>query len=78
MLGSATTQGQLGDGSVDSRLAPMTVPGLTGFAQVAAGGDHTCALTSRGAGTVMCWGFNNDGEVGAGDTNIHTVPTPWL
>jgi hypothetical protein len=36
---------------------------LGGVREIAAGGDHTCALMNDG--TVQCWGFNNTGELGA-------------
>jgi alpha-tubulin suppressor-like RCC1 family protein len=57
--------GQLGDNSIVTRLAPVSVTGLTGtVAQVRAGGFHTCALTTGGG--VECWGFNIAGQLGDG------------
>ena len=40
--------------------------------QIAAGSQHTCALTEAGA--VWCWGFNNAGQLGLGDDLDHTLP----
>jgi alpha-tubulin suppressor-like RCC1 family protein len=72
----ANDQGQLGDGTRDSRLVPTTVA-LNGadVAQVAAGGQHTCALT--GDGRIQCWGANRDGQLGDGTTGgSRPVPAP--
>jgi alpha-tubulin suppressor-like RCC1 family protein len=47
--------GQVGDGTTEDRFAPVDVAGLTsGAIGVAAGGLHSCALSS--GGTVKCWG----------------------
>jgi alpha-tubulin suppressor-like RCC1 family protein len=58
---------------------PTAVPGLSSVLAIAIGGDsstygdHTCALIS--GGTVKCWGYNGDGELGNGDL---PVAAPWF
>lgn len=55
--------GQVGDGSLTSRFAPVDVVGLDGgVAAVAPGYFHTCALID--AGSVKCWGWNIFGQLG--------------
>ena len=66
--------GQVGDATTDSRPNPVLVKRATAGTIVAAGGSHTCMLTSKG--TVWCWGANDSGQVGDGTTQ--TRPTPVL
>lgn len=65
---------QLGGGTTGTSSAtPVGVTGLSsGVVAIAAGGNHTCALTSAGA--VMCWGWNNFGELGDGSRTESPVP----
>ena len=76
--------GQLGDGTLDSRAAPVDVCAagngpacvggsrLTGIVDIAAGFAHTCALTDEGG--VLCWGEGVDGRLGDGTSNDHANP----
>ena len=45
---------------------------LTGISKIAAGTNHTCALTT--AGGVKCWGFNDEGELGENSTTQRLTP----
>ena len=67
--------GQLGDGTasgpqtcywqlVQCAKTPITVSAVAHAVAVAAGGEHTCALS--GAAAVSCWGANWFGDVGDG------------
>ncbi len=53
--------GELGDGTLTTRVAPVPVSSSERFVNIRAGGS-TCALNS--AGVAFCWGSNLDGELG--------------
>jgi alpha-tubulin suppressor-like RCC1 family protein len=66
--------GQLGNGEVlVDYAAPVAVQGGHTFTRIAAGTQHTCGVTS--AGKLMCWGRNNQGQVGDESGLYRTVPT---
>ena len=48
------TYGPLGDNTTTQRLIPTAVSGSYSFAQISAGGLHTCGVLTNGAG--LCWG----------------------
>ncbi len=66
--------GQVGDGTQTDRRSPVGVQGLsTGYKQVAAGRQFSCALSTSGA--VKCWGANDRFQLGDGTTTPHLTPT---
>jgi alpha-tubulin suppressor-like RCC1 family protein len=56
--------GELGDGTVEQRLAPVAVSGLTGVTATSAGDFWSLALFENG--TVDAWGANEWGQLGDG------------
>jgi len=75
--------GELGAGGAIDQNIPVEAAGLSaGISAIAAGGLHTCALTTAGA--VKCWGDNTQGQIGNGTTIdsltpvdvVHSIQTP--
>jgi alpha-tubulin suppressor-like RCC1 family protein len=65
--------GQLGDGTAEIRMLPVTVAGLTfAPAAVISGWNHSCAL--RENGDMACWGWNYYGQLGNGFRTTSTRP----
>ena len=67
------TYGQVGDGTLEDKVAPQDVTGLAaGAAAVASGQDHSCALMVSGG--MKCWGRNAWGELGNDSTTSSATP----
>lgn len=68
--------GQLGTGSSGAPWydSPTPVAGGLTFATLSAGGDHTCAVTTDGK--AYCWGANDGGQLGTGDSARGRSPLP--
>jgi alpha-tubulin suppressor-like RCC1 family protein len=55
--------GGVGDGTTESRSAPVAVLGMTNATDLSTGNDHSCAVAD---GQAWCWGEGHDGELGDG------------
>ncbi|SEU39323.1 RCC1 domain-containing protein, partial [Stigmatella erecta] len=72
-LGYNTTQ-HVGDGEAIASYGYVNVGGIV--VKLAAGDNHTCALMDTGK--VRCWGLNNSGQLGYGNTqNVGDNEQPW-
>ena len=65
--------GQVGDGTVTQRRAPVRIGTLATWSQIAAGVSHSVA--TRTDGSLWGWGDNSGGELGDGTTTRRLVPT---
>lgn len=74
-------RGQLGDGTTTNRGAPTPVAPEWGsttpltFAQISAGGAHTCGVVPTG--WVYCWGWGEFGQLGNGHTISSYYPLSY-
>src|SRR5450756_149320 len=66
--------GELGNASITNSTTPVAVslPSGTTVTAIAAGYNHSLALTS--SGQVLAWGYNGDGELGNGTTTSSSIP----
>jgi alpha-tubulin suppressor-like RCC1 family protein len=69
-------EGQLGNGTNTNSTTPVNVqlPAGTTITAIAAGSQHSLALTSTGA--VLAWGRNVFGELGNGTNTNSNTPVP--
>lgn len=65
--------GERGNGVISNEQStPVRVHNLDSVAQLAASGNHTCAITHEQ--TAYCWGRNAQGQLGDGTTTDRTRP----
>jgi alpha-tubulin suppressor-like RCC1 family protein len=65
------TRGQLGMITTKPVIGPTRIETLKNVRDVSLGGEFGCALTAEG---LRCYGHNNFGQVGAGDTGAARLP----
>lgn len=64
--------GQLGDGSLTTRLSPVQIGNENKWVTIEAGDAHTLGLKSDG--TLWAWGLNYQGELGDGTNSQRLTP----
>ena len=72
----SSVYGELGDGPGGTFFAdtPVAVAGGHTFSKIEAGYGHACGLAE--GGLTLCWGRNNFGPLGQGDSDLDDHPTP--
>ncbi len=71
------SSGRLGNSSTSQQVNPVPVTQSAGVlagksvTDISAGSEHTCAIAN---GQVYCWGLNNYGQLGTGNTNNSLIP----
>jgi alpha-tubulin suppressor-like RCC1 family protein/O-glycosyl hydrolase len=68
------TDGELGDGTTETRLTPVEVAGTGPVSAVTTSESDSCALLDSGG--IDCWGSNLSGQLGNKTENPSLVPTP--
>ena len=67
------THGELGTGQPGNASLPQQITRKTsGWASVTAADAHACAARSDGG--LWCWGYNQFGQLGLGNTNQQSLP----
>ena len=73
-------KGQLGNGQIiessgsTSTDSPVQVVSITDAIAITASMDHSCALLQ--GGTISCWGYNYNGQLGNNARDISSAPVP--
>jgi endonuclease/exonuclease/phosphatase family metal-dependent hydrolase len=68
------TFGEVGDGTVARRIAPVAVDSGATWLQLSTAWAQTCGITQTGR--MLCWGFNRQGQLGDGTLTNRSRPTP--
>ncbi len=71
------SQGQVGfdpSAAPANTNRPVPVAGSLTFSAIAAGGEHTCAISSTD-GRAYCWGDNSEGQLGTNTSIDQPIPT---
>ena len=63
----------LGDTNDRNRPTKVNVAGVNGWHSVSTESSHTLAITDTGV--LYAWGYNENGQLGLGDTNDRNTPT---
>lgn len=66
--------GQLGFAAVDVIESPTRVHEALRFRELALGAAHSCGIDATSKLGMYCWGQNDRGQLGAGDTTPRTMP----
>ncbi len=64
--------GQLGDGSNNTRTGVAAISGGTEFVEIALGASYSCGVTA--AQEAYCWGWNGVGQLGDGSQTDRNTP----
>jgi large repetitive protein len=77
----ANTFGQLGEGATSAQsnipvgtVDPTSESPLSGIVAISGGQKDFCAVTAAGA--ALCWGLNENGQLGTGNTSNSATPAP--
>jgi alpha-tubulin suppressor-like RCC1 family protein len=57
---------------MNAAATPVAVASSSGFVAISSGFWHTCGITTAGA--ALCWGSNDNGQLGTGNTQSHSRP----
>ena len=71
----ANEYGQLGNGNQWDEPVPKMITSLRGVIALSAGLRHNMAVSDINSVEVFTWGYNGNGELGLGDTDVRLQPT---
>src|SRR3989339_594405 len=66
--------GELGNGGFTNLNKPTLTSDISAYIQISAGSYYSCG-TRLNDTRILCWGLNDDGQLGTGNTNELFIPT---